>query len=69
MAPELINDEKKYSCSIDVWSFGVFAYELAMVLPPWHEEKRDPVVLDNILNKDAPAIDSKWSEDYRDFVK
>ena len=40
-----------------------------MELPPWHEEKRDPVVLDNILKKDAPPIHEKWSEEYRDLVK
>jgi len=34
MAPELIKGDRKYSTSIDIWSFGIFAFELANVLPP-----------------------------------
>ena len=34
MAPELIKGERKYSTSIDIWSFGIFAFELANVDPP-----------------------------------
>jgi protein-serine/threonine kinase len=39
MAPELIRGERKYSTSIDIWSFGIFAYELAMVEPPYATAK------------------------------
>ena len=34
MAPELIKGDRKYSTSIDIWSFGIFAFELANVDPP-----------------------------------
>ena len=33
-APELIRGDRKYSTSIDIWSFGIFAFELANVDPP-----------------------------------
>ena len=68
MAPELIRGDRKYSTSIDIWSFGIFAYELAMVEPPYCDEKQ-PVVLLKILNKDVPDIGGKWSEEFRDFVR
>lgn len=40
MAPELIKGERDYKCSIDIWSFGIFAYELANIDPP-HADVRD----------------------------
>ena len=35
MAPELIRGERKYDVSVDIWSFGVFAMELANGEPPY----------------------------------
>ena len=29
MAPELIKGERKYTTKIDIWSFGIFAMEMA----------------------------------------
>jgi serine/threonine protein kinase len=48
MAPELIRGERKYTKTIDIWSFGIFAYELAMVDPP-HVGMKQADVLWNIL--------------------
>jgi p21-activated kinase 2 len=35
MAPELIRGERKYNIAVDIWSFGVFAMELANGEPPY----------------------------------
>ena len=69
MAPELIRGDKKYTTSIDIWSFGIMAYELAEVNPPYMGENQ-PEVLSKILNQDVPPIDQeKWSPAYTDFVR
>ena len=39
MAPELIRGERKYNTSVDIWSFGVFAMELANGEPPYLKTK------------------------------
>ena len=35
MAPELIKGKKKYGSSVDIWSYGIYAYELANGEPPF----------------------------------
>lgn len=39
MAPELIKGERKYNTKIDIWSFGIFAMELANGDPPYINEQ------------------------------
>lgn len=68
MAPELLKGKNDYDCKVDIWSFGIFAYECAEGDPPYlfeHEERA--VYL--IMNREPPKIrEEKWSEEFRDFL-
>ena len=60
MAPELISLRKKYNHAVDIWSFGIFAIEIADGEPPYINE-RQAKVLHNILTKDPPSINNRFS--------
>jgi serine/threonine protein kinase len=64
MAPELIRGERKYNIKVDIWSFGVFAMELANGEPPYLKIKDQKKVLLKILNDQTPPIISKWSPEF-----
>ena len=68
MAPELIRGERSYTTKVDIWSFGIFAMEMADGDPPYISEPQGRVIF-NIVKKEAPPINSRWSSLYRDFVK
>jgi serine/threonine protein kinase len=38
MAPELLDGKRDYGAAVDMWSFGIFAYELAEKDPPYLSE-------------------------------
>lgn len=38
MAPELISGERRYGTGVDIWSYGIFAMELANGDPPYISE-------------------------------
>ena len=67
MAPELIKGERRYDTKIDIWSFGIFAVELANGDPPYINEPQHRVIM-NILKKNPPPLESRWSPQYQDFV-
>ena len=67
VAPEIANGIQ-YAKSVDIWSFGCFAYELATRYPP-HADKQGRNLLDTIINTDVPEITGDWSADFKDFVK
>ena len=67
MAPELIKGERKYDVKVDIWSFGVFAFELANGNPPYLYEAQSRVII-NIITKSPPKIQKKWSKEYAEFV-
>ncbi len=67
MAPELIKGERRYDTKIDIWSFGIFAYELAEGDPPYIKEPQSRVMI-NICTRPPPKISNRWSEGFRDFV-
>ena len=64
MAPELIKGAKKYNTSVDIWSFGVFAMELANGEPPYLKIKDQKKVLGMIMNDPTPLINEKWSDNF-----
>ena len=68
MAPELIRGERKYQTSVDIWSYGVFAMELANGEPPYLKIREQKKVLLKILNEPTPPILSKWSPQFQAFV-
>ena len=45
MAPEIIQNAK-YSKEVDIWSLGVFAYELATGDPPFKSKRNSKVFND-----------------------
>ena len=67
MAPELIKGERRYDTKIDIWSFGIFAFELAEGDPPYIREPQSRVMI-NIITLDPPAISNRWSQGFKDFV-
>lgn len=50
MAPELIKGERRYDTKVDIWSFGIFAMELANGDPPYISEPQHRVIM-NIVRK------------------
>ena len=68
MAPELIRGERSYTTKVDIWSFGIFAMEMADGDPPYISEPQGRVIF-NIVKKDPPVINARWSQQFKDFVK
>ena len=67
MAPELISRQNHYDSKVDIWSLGIFAYELTNGDPPYIDESQSQIIL-NIVRLDPPRIASKWSPLFQDFV-
>jgi len=63
MAPELIRGERRYDTKVDIWSFGIFAMELANGDPPYINEPQHRVIM-NIVRKNPPPIDPRWSSEF-----
>jgi serine/threonine protein kinase len=68
MAPELIKGKTQYDSKVDIWSFGIFAIELADGEPP-HAGKSQAKILLKIVQKDPPTLkDPRWSPLFKDFI-
>ena len=68
MAPELLRGIKEYTEKIDIWSFGIFAYELAEGEPPHYKEaENEEKVIYRILNNEPKKLED-WSYEYKSFV-
>jgi len=68
VAPEIYKGVR-YSKSVDVWSFGCFAYELATGWPPFAHIAQRRQLIDNIINIDVPPIPDRWSASFKNFIK
>ncbi|XP_005992559.1 serine/threonine-protein kinase 10 [Latimeria chalumnae] len=74
MAPEVVMCETMkdtpYDYKADIWSLGITLIEMAQIEPPHHELNPMRVLL-KIAKSDPPALDvpSKWSQEFKDFLK
>ncbi|XP_072487065.1 serine/threonine-protein kinase 10 [Notamacropus eugenii] len=74
MAPEVVMCETMkdtpYDYKADIWSLGITLIEMAQIEPPHHELNPMRVLL-KIAKSDPPTLltPSKWSLDFRDFLK
>ncbi|KAJ3016679.1 Serine/threonine-protein kinase 24 [Thoreauomyces humboldtii] len=68
MAPEIIKGDA-YGCTVDIWSVGILAIELATGQPP--RSNLHPMdILYATVKEDAPLLKgSKGSAQFQDFVK
>ncbi|XP_040604362.1 serine/threonine-protein kinase 10 [Mesocricetus auratus] len=74
MAPEVVLCETMkdapYDYKADIWSLGITLIEMAQIEPPHHELNPMRVLL-KIAKSDPPTLltPSKWSVEFRDFLK
>ena len=61
VSPEIIQ-KKPYSKEVDIWSYGIFAYELATGRPPFVSKKGHKFVFKKVINNPVPRIPEKWSD-------
>ena len=66
-APEIIQGQP-YDHKIDVWSFGIYAYELAMGKPPFMNETGQEAINCAILDQPIPPIQGSYSADFKSFI-
>ena len=69
MAPEMIrtkfNHKRTYGIQVDVWSFGIFAVEIALREPPHFDIDLQGPLFQSILRTPEPicSLDpTEWSE-------
>ena len=53
VSPEIIQ-KKPYSKEVDVWAFGIFAYELATGKPPFPINRGMESLFNTVINKPIP---------------
>ncbi|ROL46517.1 Serine/threonine-protein kinase 10 [Anabarilius grahami] len=74
MAPEVVmcetSKDRPYDYKADIWSLGITLIELAQIEPPNHEMNPMRVLL-KIAKAEPPTLQqpSKWSPEFRDFLK
>ena len=74
MAPEVMNahsekSDKAYTTKADVWSLGVFAYELSEGDTPHRGVESIGQIFQRIHDNEAPKISDGRSPEFRDFVQ
>ena len=64
MAPEIVHGSA-YSKEVDIWSLGIFAYELATGGPPQYDREN---IISDIQTMEIPLLPSKWSAQFQAFI-
>lgn len=67
MAPELVQCKMKYNEKVDIWSFGIFAFELSESQPPYSTETEEKTLY-FITKKKPQKIKDRFSKSFKDFV-
>lgn len=70
MAPEIIKGAERYDERCDIWSLGVFAFELAEGVPPFPKKGQQRTIY-YILSKPPPKLrdQEKWSDNFHSFIE
>ena len=70
MAPEVLKGNTEYGAKWDIWSLGVFAFELAEGYPPFPKKGQQRTIY-NILSKPPPKLKDQdsWSEEFHSFIE
>jgi len=70
MAPEVLKGNNMYDERCDIWSLGVFGFELAEGVPPFPKKGQQKTIY-HILKHDPPKLQEgeKWSEDFHSFIE
>ena len=75
LAPEMVKmlmspNATKYSYEVDIWSFGIFALELANSEPPFFDIQSPNILYPKVANATAQdyKLKEKWSAEYQAFV-
>lgn len=67
MAPEVVQGHS-YSKEVDIWSLGVFAYEMATGHPPFNDQENSNIFND-IQVMPIPRLEQpKWSPSFQSFI-
>mmetsp|Transcript_11908 Transcript_11908/g.14824 ORF Transcript_11908/g.14824 Transcript_11908/m.14824 type:complete len:115 (+) Transcript_11908:111-455(+) len=70
MAPELMK-AVEYDASVDIWSLGITAIEMAQSEPPWYNYTLPVQVFYAVLSSPSPTLEDKeiWSNSFHHFLK
>ena len=70
MAPEILKGHNKYDERCDIWSLGIFAFELAQGFPPFPKQGKQKTIY-QIISNPPPKLDpsKEWSENFHSFIE
>lgn len=66
-APEIL-DGDKYNSKVDVYSFGMFMWEISANKPPFYNKPHDMTLIEGIISGDRPSPQRGVPECYNEFL-